>query len=73
VNYYDASTTSQISMPDMSSNCANCRKPAQAHIDGKCPFEASEYKASQYSLPFVPAMPERLTFGLSIPHLPWHE
>jgi len=30
--------------------CQNCRRPLDAHIDGKCLFEASDYKGAVYAL-----------------------
>ena len=28
--------------------CQNCRRPLDAHVDGKCLFEASDYKGASY-------------------------
>jgi len=28
--------------------CGNCKHPKAAHVDGKCLFEASDYKGASY-------------------------
>jgi hypothetical protein len=48
----DESTTVECLTPDPRSECLNCGKPGTAHIDNKCPFEASSFEPSSNYVEF---------------------
>ena len=50
---FDATTYDKMRVPDPSSTCLNCDKPGTVHINGKCPFEASQFEASTHHYPFA--------------------
>ena len=65
----DATTYDKMAVPDQTSDCLNCGKPGTVHIDGKCPFEASQFEASTHHYPFAKyreiEIPESSAFAMN--------